>query len=111
MHHERRCVHRYAFVAHAEVLDFFSERVGRVKDLSIAGAYLAMRNPFSKGAPVVVKIRTETEYFECNATVAHSSPGIGMGVEFGDINPPFRLILQSWLSGIDLHNLNVIDRS
>lgn len=71
--------------------------MARVEDLSIAGAYLVMTNPFSKHASTLIKIRTTTEFFQCHATVAHSTQGIGMGVRFRDISPPFLLILQRWL--------------
>jgi hypothetical protein len=56
-----------------------------------------MRNPFSKGAFVVVRIRTKTEFFRCLATVAHSTHGVGMGITFKDISPPFLHVLQGWL--------------
>jgi hypothetical protein len=68
-----------------------------VAELSIAGAYLAMNDPFSKGAQILIKIRTKIEFFQCHARVAHSSQGIGMGVHFGHISPPFLLVLQCWL--------------
>src|SRR3954471_25024846 len=99
MHQERRRAHRHAFVTNAEAADSFGVRVARVKDLSIAGAYLAMTNPFSKGAVILVTIRTKTEFFQCHATVAHSTYGLGMGVEFSDISPPFQNILEGWLLG------------
>jgi hypothetical protein len=93
---ERRRAHRYPFVATAEVEDYSGVRVARVKDLSFAGAYLAMRNPFFNGASIIIKIHTKTEFFQCHATVAHSSPE-GVGVMFRDISPPFLIVLQGWL--------------
>jgi len=97
MYQERRCAQRYALVANAEVANSSDERIARVEDLCIAGACLAMTNPFSKHASVLIKIRTSTEFFQCHATVAHSTHGIGMGVMFRDITPPFLLVLQEWL--------------
>ena len=97
MYQEHRCAQRLAFVANAEVTDSSDERIARVTNLSVAGAYLAMTNPFSKQASVLIKIRTSTEFFQCHATVAHSTHGIGMGVRFCDISPPFLLVLQEWL--------------
>jgi len=98
MQRERRRSHRYPFIANAEVATSSDKRVGRVMDLSFAGAYLAMTNPFSKHASVVIKIRTQTDYFECNATVVHSTHGIGMGVMFREISPPFLIVLREWLA-------------
>jgi PilZ domain len=97
MYQECRCAHRYAFVAHAEVADSYGERMARVEDLSIVGAYLAMTNPFSKDTSILVKVRTQTEFFQCHAIVTHSTHGIGMGVRFRDISPPFLHVLQRWL--------------
>ena len=77
-------------------------RPARVKDLSIFGAYFALPGPFSKGAVILVKIRTETEFFQCNATVAHSPGGVGMGVEFSNMNPAFRTVLHEWLLRLSL---------
>ena len=56
-----------------------------------------MPDPFSKGAVILVKIRTEAEFFQCNATVVHSKDGLGMGVEFQNMSPAFRVVLQEWL--------------
>ena len=40
-----------------------------------------MPNPFSKGASIFVKIRTNIEFFQSGATVAHSTEGVGMTVD------------------------------
>jgi hypothetical protein len=97
MYREHRCAQRFAFVANAEVANSSDERIARVTDLSVVGAYLALTNPFSTDASVLIKIRTNTEFFQCHATVAHSAHGIGMGVMFRDITPPFLMVLQEWL--------------
>jgi hypothetical protein len=72
-----------------------------VRDLSIAGAYLAMPNPFSKGASIRIKISTQgtqREFFQADATVTHSTYGLGMGVMFHAVSPPFLMVLQQCLS-------------
>jgi hypothetical protein len=97
MYDERRCAQRYAFVATAEVADSVCVRNAKVRDLCIHGCYLAMPDPFSKGASVLVKIRTNREFFQCRATVAHSTHGIGMGLEFDIVSQPFQIVLQGWL--------------
>jgi hypothetical protein len=84
-------------VATAQAEDGSDARPARVRDLSILGAYLVLPNPFSKSASILVKIRTETEFFQCRATVAHSAVGLGMGVTFVEISPPFLNVLQGWL--------------
>jgi hypothetical protein len=68
-----------------------------VTELSIGGCYLAMPDPFSKGVLITIKIRTRNQFFECKAVVVHSTFGIGMGVEFREVSPPFVIVLQEWL--------------
>jgi PilZ domain len=88
-----------AVAATAELLDGPPDvRIAGVSDLGFHGCCLSMSDCFSKGASVLVKIRTGTEFFQCHATVARSISGIGMGVTFREISPPFRIVLQQWLS-------------
>ena len=72
-------------------------RPADIRDLNIAGAYFAMPNPFSKGASIFVKIRTDIEFFQSRATVARSTEGVGMTVIFHNVSPPFLLVLQGWI--------------
>jgi hypothetical protein len=95
---ETRRAKRYQFDALAEVEHSAVVRMARVKDLSIHGCYLAMPVPFSKGASVRIKIRTDVEIFLADATVVHSTHDLGMGVTFHAVSPPFLLVLQHWLS-------------
>jgi len=98
---EVRCARRYPSVATAQAQGAIGVRSARVRDLSIAGAYLAMPNPFSKGASIRIKISmrsTQREFFQADATVAHSTYGLGMGVMFRAVSPPFLIVLQQWLS-------------
>jgi len=98
MYAQPRHAPRYPFVATAQVEGGSDVRNARVKDLSILGTYLVMPDPFSKGESILVKIRTNTEFFQCRATVAHSAEGLGMGVMFQAVSPPFVLVLQGWLA-------------
>ena len=98
---ELRCAYRYPSVATAQVESATGVRSACVRDLSIAGAYLAMPNPFSKSASIRIKMSTENtqrEFFQADATVAHSTYGLGMGVMFHAVSPPFLIVLQQWLS-------------
>jgi hypothetical protein len=94
---ESRRAEKYAFTAAAEVEHSAVVRKARAKDLRIHGCYLGMPDPFSKGASVLLKIRTEREFFQCHAPVAHSTSGIGMSLEFDEVSPPFQIVLQEWL--------------
>lgn len=98
---ERRAP-RYAFTATANAINSSDVRPASVKDLSIFGAYFVMPDPFSKGAVIPVRIRTQTEFVQCNATVAHSTDGLGMGVEFSNMSPAFRIVLQEWVARLSM---------
>jgi hypothetical protein len=103
-------VHSYAaprnpFVVTAGLEGSSEVRLARIRDLSIAGANFAMPNPFSKGASIFVKIRTDIEFFQSRATVAHSADGVGMTVLFNEVSPPFMLVLQGWILG-GMHGAN-----
>src|SRR5438445_13028496 len=51
---------RYSFTVTAELLGRASQvRTARVVDLSIGGSYLAMQQPFSKGALLLLKLRSQ----------------------------------------------------
>jgi hypothetical protein len=93
-----RRAEKYAFTAAAEVEHSAVVRRACAKDLRIHGCYLAMPDPFSKGALVLVTIRTTTEFFQAGATVMHSTDWLGMGVMFHAMSPPFLIVLQRWLS-------------
>jgi len=82
---ERRSANRHSFVAPAEVECHGVMREARVTDLCIQGCYLAMPEPFSKGSPVLVKIRTNRQFFQSHGIVAHCSFGIGMGLRFDQL--------------------------
>jgi hypothetical protein len=98
MYADVRYARRFLFVATAEVQGASAVRSARVLDLSIAGAYLAMADPFSKGASIRITIRTTTEFFQADATVIHSTHGLGMGVMFHAVGCSFVIVLQRWLS-------------
>jgi hypothetical protein len=44
-----------------------------------------------------VKIFYADEYFEAKGTVVYVKPAEGMGVEFRDLKPHCRLVLQKWI--------------
>ena len=99
MAEDRRRSPRYPFVASAEVVtDDSRVRIGDVRDLSIDGAYLSLASPFPRGALLLIRIRTKTAFFQSYATVAHSTPGLGIGITFKNTAPPFRIVLQNWLT-------------
>jgi PilZ domain len=96
---ERRCTSRYAFAAPAEVTGKGTAvRIGRVRDISAGGSYVALADTLSLGSLVIVTITTPDAIFQCEATVVHSTRGIGVGLEFRDIAPRFQVVLDRWLN-------------
>lgn len=99
MEQERRRSARYPFIASAELVEQSSDTrmVSRVSELGLHGCYLDMMNPFPQGTKVLIKIFTDSEYFEALATVVYSQHNMGMGVRFDDVKPHFTNVLNVWL--------------
>ncbi len=66
-------------------------------EISLHGCYLESPAPFAEGTPVFVKIFYENEYFEAKGTVIYVKPAEGMGVEFRDLKPHCKIVLQRWI--------------
>ena len=69
----------------------------RVIELSLHGCQIESPSPFARGAPVFVKIFHENEYFEAKGTVIYVNSDSVMGVEFRDLKPHCRVVLQKWI--------------
>lgn len=96
---ERRRDLRCSFIAPAELID---TRAGvriqaRTSDLSINGCYIDTLNPLPVGASVRLRIHKDNQLFDARASVSSQHPGSGMGLVFGELTPPQRAILETWL--------------
>ncbi|MFI5092469.1 MAG: PilZ domain-containing protein [Candidatus Acidiferrum sp.] len=69
----------------------------RATELSLHGCHLETPSPFAEGTPVFVKIFYENEYFEAKGTVIYVKAALGMGVEFRDLKPHCKVVLQKWI--------------
>jgi hypothetical protein len=69
----------------------------RVSDLSRLGCYVEMMSPFPLGAQVKMRIMKNKTPFLAQASVAYSLDGMGMGLEFGALEPEQVLVLEKWL--------------
>ncbi|MGB7281891.1 MAG: PilZ domain-containing protein [Candidatus Acidiferrum sp.] len=69
----------------------------RATEISLHGCYLETLAPFAELAPVFVKIFYENEYFESKGTVIYVKPAEGMGVEFRELKPHCKVVLQKWI--------------
>jgi hypothetical protein len=96
---DRRHSLRFPFDATAEFTEENSNSPvkARVTEISLKGCYLQTDCPLPSGAPMVVKIFTEGNFFEAHATVIYSKPEAGMGIVFRDAKPHFASVLKKWL--------------
>jgi hypothetical protein len=99
MQRERRRTPRYIFIASAELYEENSDlRVAsRVSELSQHGCYLDMMNPFPTGTLILVKIIAGDLTFQSKAKVVYSTPNVGAGIAFLEVEPKYDYILNRWL--------------
>ncbi len=99
MEQERRRNPRYPFAGSIEMREGTSEdkRTARVKGLSLNGCYVDTESPYPMGASLAIKLYTETEFFEAQASVIYSRPNRGMGLMFRETKPYYLMVLRKWL--------------
>jgi len=89
---------RFPFKADAEVvLPGSPDKIPvRVSELSFRGCFLETSTPLQEKQRIRVKIFHSDDFFESSAEVIYLRPN-GVGVVFGNMEPPFRKVLQSWI--------------
>jgi hypothetical protein len=99
MEQDRRRNPRYPFVGSIEMREGASadKRTARVKELSLNGCYVDTESPYPIGASLAIKLFTETEFFEAQASVIYSQPNRGMGLMFRETKPYYLMVLRKWL--------------
>jgi hypothetical protein len=99
MERERRRSPRLPFIAAVEVHEenTDSRLIARVSDISTAGCYIDTMNPLPDGASMRVRIINGTQSLEAAATIAYSHAHLGMGLNFRELQPTSKIILQEWL--------------
>ena len=99
MEQDRRRNPRYPFVGSIEMREGTSEdkRTARVKELSLNGCYVDTQSPYRLGASLAIKLFTETEFFEAQASVIYSQADQGMGLMFRETKPYYLMVLRKWL--------------
>jgi len=73
------------------------KRTARVKELSLNGCYVDTESPYPIGTSLAIKLFTETEFFEAQASVIYSRPDEGMGIMFRETKPYYLMVLRKWL--------------
>ena len=99
MEQDRRKFPRYPFLASIEMHEGASpdKRTEKVKELSLNGCFVEMAQPYAVGTALGVKLFTETEFFEGQASVIYSIPDHGMGLMFRETKPYYLMVLRKWL--------------
>jgi hypothetical protein len=99
MEQDRRRGPRYPFAGTIEMREGTSEdkRTARVKELSLNGCFVDTESPYPKGTSLDIKLFTETEFFEAQASVIYSQPKLGMGLMFRETRPYYLMVLRKWL--------------
>lgn len=101
MEHDRRRTPRYPFTASIEMREGASEdkRTARVTELSLNGCFVKTESLYPTGTSLGVKVFTETEFFEGQASVVYARPNQGMGLMFKETKPYYLMVLRKWLLG------------
>ena len=99
MEQDRRRSPRYPFVGSIEMREGTSEdkRTARVKELSLNGCYVDTEHAYPMGTSLAIKLFTETEFFEAQASVIYCQPELGMGLMFRETKPYYLMVLRKWL--------------
>lgn len=98
MEKSTRTTARFPFTAPAEISRDGKVGIGaRVKEISLYGCYLDFSEPYPVGTDVVLKIFSESAFFEASAKVIYANPALGMAVVFRDLKPQYMRVLQKWL--------------
>jgi Tfp pilus assembly protein PilZ len=96
---KRRQSDRHSFAATAEVkeLSSWTEQVLITRDLSAGGCFVKTTAPFPKGSRIRVRIEHGRAEFTAIARVTDNVTAEGMGIEFIEMEPRDRAILEKWL--------------
>jgi len=99
MEHDRRRTPRYTFSASIEMREGASQdkRTARVTGLSLNGCYVSTESPYPEGTLLTVKVFTETDFYEGQATVIYQQEKLGMGLMFTETRPYYLMVLRKWL--------------
>ena len=91
---------RYSFGAKAEVRDLGSpnELVSLTRDLSIGGCFVKTGTPLPEGSRIRVRIEHAGAEFTAIGRVTANVTAQGMGVQFIEMEPKDRAILESWIA-------------
>ena len=90
---------RFSFHADAEIAPDSSPKAilpAQVTELSFQGCFLETSASLEVQRPVSLKILDAGESFEAEAVVLYVRPS-GLGLQFREIKPQYRDVLQNWI--------------
>jgi len=104
---ERRQIVRYDFGAIAEVVDLDSREdvIVVTRDLSFSGCFVKTGLPFAPATQVRVRITYGGLDFAATGVVAYKTRD-GMAIEFAEVKPKDRAIIQEWLNVVANRGIN-----
>jgi PilZ domain len=91
---------RYSVGARAEVkqLGARNEHILNTRDLSAGGCFVKTASPLTSGARIQVRIKHRGAEFSALARVTDNVSSEGMGLEFLEVEPKDKAILEKWLA-------------
>jgi hypothetical protein len=97
---DRRSLHRYPFVAAAELVEVKTgvKVSAQTVSLSPKGCYLGTTSPFPEGTIVRVRLINDASVFETEGEVVSVHAESGMNILFRDLTPEQQKVLESWLA-------------
>ena len=103
MENERRRTPRYPFNGTAESIadNPNTSATATVRELSLRGCRLDMKNSFPVNVPITVKISAAGDLFQSKGRIIYLQPGISAGVTFLTIDPQSRAVLRRWLEAAE----------
>jgi len=75
------------------------EELHVTRDVSVGGLFIRSKNPFPQDSAVSVSfhLRPSTPAISCRGKVVYSLKGLGMGVQFTDLNDSDRAALEKFV--------------
>lgn len=101
---ERRTAPRYPMVFSAEVVELprGARLNARTADISRTGCYIDTLNPVPETVRIRLRITHNDETFEAIGRVVYVSSGLGMGIEFLEVEPHQRERLERWFGEVGM---------
>jgi len=99
---DRRYAIRYPFDADADSLDLETgvRTSGKTTDISFGGCFIRTNRPLPPGTRMRLWLTKNKRTIEVLARVRSVKPGIGMGIEFVDLDTAACAVLQSWFDAL-----------